>query len=185
VQAGAGRRALASSPATAAESLKRIEGGAHQAELEIRQLVDLIGGDRPRSGAGGLGSVDELVRRAAAAGLSVSYRLSGTYDDVPAEVADAAYNVTQEGITNALKHAPGAPITVWVRCNRSRLSITVENGPPSGAPSGLEEAGGTYGIAGLRDRLRSVDGTLEAEPTNAGGWRLTAQLPRTRGSTSA
>ena len=184
VQAGAGRRALASDPATAAEALRHIEGGAHQAELEIGQLVGLLGSDRPRSDGGGLGSLDELVRRAAAAGLSVSYRFSGAYDDLPAELSDVAYSVAQEGITNALKHASGAPIDVSVHGGGSALSITVENERSGSAQSGLEDAGGAYGIAGLRDRLRSVGGTLEAGPTNAGGWRLTAQLPRVHGSAS-
>src|ERR1700727_294693 len=185
VQAGAGRRALASNPATAAEALRHIEGGAHQAELEIQQLVDLLGSDHPRSNGGGLGSLDERVRRAAATGLSVSYRFSGSYDDVPGQVADIAYSVVQEGITNALKHASGAPIDVSVHGATSTVSITVENGTPSSTQSGLEDAGGTYGIVGLRDRLCSVGGTLEAGPTSAGGWRLMAQLPRAHRSTSA
>jgi signal transduction histidine kinase len=180
VQAGAGRRALASNPATAAEALGHIEGGAHQAELEIQQLVDLLGSDRPHSDAGGLRLLDELVRRAAGTGLSVSYRFSGTHDNVSAEFADVAYNVAREGITNALKHASGALINVAVHGSESGLSITVENGRPSSAPSGLEDAGGSYGIDGLRNRLRSVGGTLEAGPTNAGGWRLMAQLPPMR-----
>jgi signal transduction histidine kinase len=185
VQAGAGRRALASDPDTAAEALRHIEGGAHQAELEIGQLVDLLGNDHPRSNGGGLGPLDELVRRAAATGLSVSYRFSGSYDDVPGEVADIAYSVVQEGITNALKHGSGAPIDVSVHSGNRTVSITVENGPPSSVQSGLEDAGGTYGIVGLRDRLCSVGGTLEAGPTSAGGWRLMAQLPRAHRSTSA
>ena len=184
VQAGAGRRALASSPDTAAEALRHIEGGAHQAQLEIHQLVDLLGSEHPRSNGGGLGSLDELVRRAAHAGLSVRYRFSGSYDGVPAELADVAYSVGQEGITNALKHAPGASIDVSVHGGDGGLSITVENGRPSSTPSGLEDAGGTYGITGLRDRLRSAGGTLEAGPTSGGGWRLAAQLLPARGSTS-
>jgi signal transduction histidine kinase len=111
----------------------------------------------------------------------VSYRFSGTHDDVPAELAEVAYNVAQEGITNALKHASGAPVNVSVHGRDGGLSITVENGRSSSVQSGLEDAGGSFGIAGLRDRLGSVGGTLEAGPTNAGGWRLTAELPRTHG----
>ncbi len=185
VQAGAGRRALASDPATAVEALRHIEGGAHQAQLEIGQLVDLLGSDRPRSNGEGLGSLDELVRRAAAAGLSVSYRFSGSCGDAPAELADVAYSVAQEGITNALKHAPGAPIKISVHGGDSVVSITVENGHSNSARSGLEDAGGSYGIAGLRQRLCSVGGTLVAGPTDGGGWRLTAELPRIQRSTSA
>jgi len=176
IQAGAGRRALTTSPATAADSLAHIEGGAQQAELEIESLIELLGRDGSHAEGGGLQMLDELVRRAAATGLSVTYRLSGTHDTVPLELAQAAYHVIQEGITNALKHAPGAPITVAVHTSASRLTITVENGPPSDAGAGLQDAGASYGIDGLRRRLRDTGGLLRAGPRADGGWRLEAEL---------
>jgi signal transduction histidine kinase len=184
VQAGAGRRALTSNPGIAVEALRHIEGGAHQAELEVGQLVELLGDDRVRSDGTGLRLLDELVRRAAATGLSVTYRFSGALDDLPAELADAAYHVAQEGITNALKHAPGAPISVTVQARSPDLSITIQNGPPTAPRSGLEHAGGDFGVAGLRDRLLGVGGSLQTGPTAGGGWQLTAQLPRAGGPTS-
>jgi signal transduction histidine kinase len=178
LQAGAGRRALATQPATAAESLEHIQRGAHQAELEIEELAALLADHPPRAGDRGLGPLDQLVQRAAATGLSVTCKFTGNHDNLPAEITDAAYRVTQEGITNALKHAPGAPITVEVHASSTGLWITVENGPPSGPGSGLDKAGGGYGIAGLSDRLRCVEGTLQAGQTPTGGWRLAARLPR-------
>jgi signal transduction histidine kinase len=179
VQAGAGRRALDSDPATAAESLRHIEGSAGQAKLEIASLVDLLAADNPRAGdGGGLGMVDELIRRSVAAGLAVTYRFSANLDHLPAALADAAYHVAQEGITNALKHAPGAPIIVDVNATTTALSITVENGAHDAESSGVEHAGGGYGLAGLRDRVASAGGTLHADPTPIGGWRTTAVIPR-------
>ena len=180
VQAGAGRRALDRSPATAAESLAYIEGGAHQAELEIDSLAKLLGGDPSHSNREGLQMLDELVQRAAATGLSVTYHLSGAHDNVPDELAQAAYHVTQEGITNALKHAPGAPITVTVHSSTPSLTIVVDNGPPSDSSPGLEDTGGTYGLQGLRDRLQPIGGSLRAGPTTDSGWRLEAELQRPR-----
>jgi signal transduction histidine kinase len=178
VQAGAGRRAVGTSPETAAESLTHIEGGARQAELEIESLIELLGRDGSHAPGTGLRMLDELVRRAAATGLSVTYRLSGVHDSVTPELAQAAYHVTQEGITNALKHAPGAPITIVVHAGGPRLEIAVENGPPSALGSGLRDVGGSYGIDGLRARLEPLGGSLLAGPNTDGGWRLEAALPR-------
>jgi len=178
VQAGAGRRAVATSPATAAESLTHIEVGARQAELEIESLIELLGRDGSRAHGRGLRMLDELVRRAAATGLSVTYRLSGVHDSVAPELAQAAYHVTQEGITNALKHAPGAPITIAVHASGPRLKVTVENGPPSAFGPGLRDVGGSYGVDGLRARLQPLGGSLLAGPRADGGWRLEAVLPR-------
>ena len=148
-----------------------------QAELEIAQLVDLLGDHEPATDQTGLRALDELVRRAAATGLAVSYAFSGDDNEVSPELANAAFHVTQEGITNALKHAPGAPIRVAVHAASGGLSVVVENGPPRDTATGLEDAGGTHGINGLRDRLAVVGGELRAGPTRDGGWRLTAELP--------
>ena len=63
IQAGAGRRALSSDPATAADALTHIQGGAAQAELEIAQLVDLLENHEPATDQTGLRVLDELERR--------------------------------------------------------------------------------------------------------------------------
>jgi signal transduction histidine kinase len=177
VQAGAGRRALSSNPASTAESLTYIEGGAVQAELEIAQLVDLLGDREPATAQTGLRALDELVQRASATGLAVSYAFSGDDNEVSPELANAALHVTQEGITNALKHAPGAPIAVALHAADGRLTVVVENESPRDAPSGLEQAGGRHGIAGLRDRVAAAGGHMQAGPTPPGGWRIAAEMP--------
>ncbi len=181
VQAGAGRRAIDSSPETATQSLAHISAGARQAELEIESLMGLVARQDLNGDSPGLQMLDELVQRAAATGLSVTYRLNGAHDAVPPELAQAAYHVTQEGITNALKHAPGAAITVAVDASARSLKVLVENGPtadPDRCDAGLRDTGGGYGIAGLRRRLEAIGGLLNAGPSAGGGWRIEADLPR-------
>jgi signal transduction histidine kinase len=177
VQAGAGRRALDSDPAIAAESLRHIEAGAQQAGAEIEQLVGLLAEDPARSRGRAAQMLDELVRQAAATGLAITYRVGGADRALPAEISDVVYRVAQEGITNVLKHAPGAAIAVDLSTRRGAIAITVENGPAVAPGPGLERAGGGYGLAGLQDRVFDAGGTLCAGSTSAGGWRLAAQLP--------
>jgi hypothetical protein len=55
--------------------------------------------------------LDELARRAAATGLSVTYRLSGFHDSVASELAQAAYPVTQEVAPTASRLVAGRPET--------------------------------------------------------------------------
>jgi signal transduction histidine kinase len=108
----------------------------------------------------------------------VSYRLTGAQDPIDAQVALIAYRVVQEAITNALKHAAGAPITVSVSHARDHVAIEVTNGAAApGDPSAtLTAIGGGHGLHGLRERITAAGGVLAAEPT-ADGWRLTARLP--------
>ena len=177
VQAGAGQRQLDSNPAQAARSLEHVGGAARQAELELSQLLELLGEEGPRRSDSGLRLIDELVRQAGASGLPVTCRLSGAHDALPPGLSDAVYRVAQEGLTNALKHAPGAPVQVAVDAGERAAVITIQNGPPRGAPSELQSAGGEHGIRGMRERVRERGGTLEAGPTADGGWSVTARLP--------
>jgi signal transduction histidine kinase len=178
VQAGAGRRAVAADPEIAAESLRHIEGSAHHAEQEIDQLVGLLAREQDER-TGSLNDVDELIRRAAETGLDVSYAFSGSSERLPNAVTEVAYRVAQEAITNALKHAPGAPIQVEVNATATRLTVSVENGPAPAGANGhhLAASGGSYGLDGLRQRIRNLDGSFEASPTETGGWRVLTEMP--------
>ena len=178
VQAGAGRRASPGRPEVLAESLRHIEVGAQSAREEIDQLVGLLGEDaRDGSADGGLRRLDELLRGAARSGLSITYSFAGSRDQVAPKLAEVAYRVTQEGIANALKHAPGSSIRVEVEVTSAELSVTVENTAPTGTGARLATAGGRFGLAGLRERIVELRGTLDARPTPTGGWRLAARLP--------
>jgi signal transduction histidine kinase len=176
VQAGAGQRQLAANPAQAARSLEHVGGAARQAELELGQLLELLGEASPSRSGGGLGLIDELVRQAGASGLPVSCRFVGMHDALSAELADTAYRVAQEGLTNAFKHAPGAQVHVTVDAGERAAVVTVQNGPSGGAATELHGAGGQHGLRGMRERVSDCGGTLEAGPTADGGWRVVARL---------
>ena len=188
VQAAAGRRALAEHPEIASDSLRHIEGAAHSAGAEMDQLVGLLADEPAAAPTGdGLRALDDLLRRAAASGLSIKYSIAVEHEPVRSAVAEVAYRVAQEGITNALKHAPGAEISVEAKVDDERLSVAVENGAPRAGGHPLAKLGGGFGLAGLRERIAALGGSLEAEPTAAGGWRLAAGLPvgERRGSGAA
>jgi len=186
VQAGAGQRQLASKPAEAAQSLEHVSSAARQAELELGQLLELLGEDSPGRADGGLRLIDELVRQAGASGLPVTCRFSGHHDALPSDVSEAAYRVAQEGLTNSLKHAPGAPVQVAIDANERAALITVQNGPPRhSSTSELTSTGGHHGIRGMRERVADCGGTLEAGPTADGGWRIAARLPLSQPATTS
>jgi signal transduction histidine kinase len=178
IQAGAGQRLTAADPSLAAEAFDSIGEVAQQAEAEIGRLLDLLDATGEQRGADGLRLIGELVTRAAAAGLAVSCRFSGSADGLPAPAADAAYRVVQESLTNALKHAPGAPVDIVVEGAGGYVEIDVRSGPAVGPPSGLERSGGGRGLTGMRERVAACGGELAAGPAQDGGWQVVARLPR-------
>ena len=92
----------------------------------------------------------------------------------------AVFRVAQQAISNALQHAPGAPITVELRRTEDSLELSVLNGPahrPSTDPGG----GGT-GLTVMRERADAVGGSLHAGPVEGGGWRVRLVLPLAQGA---
>jgi signal transduction histidine kinase len=87
-----------------------------------------------------------------------------------------AFRVVQESLTNALRHAPGAPVRVLVRGEDGRsLTVRVENDQArAGARTDLVGTG--RGLAGLRERVLEAGGAFAAGPTSEGGWLVQAHL---------
>ena len=177
VQASAGQRLAVRDPEATAETFQAIAGAARQAEEDMGRLVALLGDEDAIGQAPDLALVEELVLRAAGSGLDVKLRLEGDREGLPAALVETAYRLVQEGLTNALRYAAGAAVRVLVRGDRDGLLVEVANGPAA-AESALAGAGLGTGLQGLRERVVVCGGTLEAGPTDEGGWLLSARLPR-------
>jgi signal transduction histidine kinase len=181
VQASAGQRVAAADREGVAEALESVAEAAAQAQTEIGRLVELLSGGPPAAGPPGLPMVGELVRRASDTGLAVSCRFAGSCDRLAPAASEAAYRVVQEALTNALKHAPGAPVDITVRSQGTEVAVDVVNAAPRQQPSGLERSGGSFGLAGMRDRVAACGGSLTCGPTAVGGWQVSALLPADAG----
>ncbi|MFE2991279.1 hypothetical protein [Streptomyces sp. NPDC059262] len=80
----------------------------------------------------------------------------------------------QEALTNAAKHAPGAPVTVEHAQNESgTTTVKVTNGRPRHRPG---PAGSGTGLIGLRARVTALGGSFEAGPHEE-GYRVSASIP--------
>lgn len=92
--------------------------------------------------------------------------IDGTPRALPAAAGLALYRAAQEGLTNARKHAPGAPTDVSLAFDRGSTTVRVRNGacpkPPANAP------GSGLGLQGLRERLELAGGKLDAGTADDG-----------------
>ncbi|WP_280846219.1 MULTISPECIES: histidine kinase [unclassified Streptomyces] len=103
----------------------------------------------------------------------IACEITGEPGELPAEVQSALGWVVREATTNVLRHGDAKRCTVAVRTEEERVELTVEN---DGVLRSSGGAGGS-GLAGLRERLAAVAGTLEAGPAREGVFRLVAQVP--------
>jgi signal transduction histidine kinase len=145
---------------------------------ELRQLLGLLQedpDDAPLAPQPGLADLDELVEDARRAGLDVTLVRCGADRELDPTIGRTAYRVVQEALTNAGKHAPGGPVTVTLDLRAGELAVTVVNRRPTRPPTALPSGG--LGLVGLRERVRTVGGTLRAEPRLDGGFGLEAVMP--------
>jgi signal transduction histidine kinase len=177
IQAGAGQRLAGTDPQRSREAFQAIAGAAREAESDLGRLVALLGDRETATSSPDLELVEELIERAAASGLDVRLRLEGDPDGLPGPLLALTHRVVQEGITNALRYASGAPVGVLVRAVPDALLVEVENAPARAA-SPLAGAGTGNGLRGLRERASELGGTIAAGPAAGGGWRLAARVPR-------
>jgi signal transduction histidine kinase len=173
VQAAAGQRLAGRDPAATSEAFGVIAESARRGREDLGRLVDLLGGETVE--APDLSLIDEVIARAARSGLAVTCRFEGDRDGVPAPVAHAAFRVVQEGLTNALRHAPGAAVQVLVRGSGRALTVRVVNDRAAGSSPGIVGTG--QGLRGLRERVQHLGGSLDAGEVSGGGWLLEARLP--------
>lgn len=101
--------------------------------------------------------------------------ITGGVRELDEEAAFALYRIAQEALTNATKHAPGAPVELALDYRPDAVELAVRNGLPAGS-AGPEAAGAGYGLSGMRERLEPLGGELTVGPVD-GGWRVAAKIP--------
>ena len=179
VQAAGARQVLEKNPERAVEAASLIERTGREALAEIRQLFGPVrrgGGAEPLSGAQTIARVDDLARRARAAGLRVELRVTGDAVELPAGIDLAAYRIVQEALTNALKHSPGARARVTVAYEPNEI-VLERRGRRRGAARRLR--------AGRRGRWPRVGGHARARRGVRGrraGWARAGRRLRGAGA---
>ena len=142
---------------------------------ELRQMVTVLRASGARSQELSpqftLDDIDGLV---AASGLEVDVSI-----DVPEglspSVQRAVYRAVQEGLANAGRYAPGAPVAVNCSTVNGSLVLSVENGPSDYGPTDVPST--QHGHIGLAERAELLGGTFEAEETPERGYVIRLVVP--------
>ena len=181
VHAGAAEQHV-TEPAVVRASLVAIQDVGRQAVIDMARLLQVLRSDHDEIGLApqpGIAELDRLCDAARDAGTPVTLEVSDGLAAVPDTVGLTVYRVVQEGLTNAVRHAPRAPVAVCVCSQADELRLLIRNDP--GLQPNLEPrptAG--HGLAGIAERLRLFGGTLRAGPNDRGGFELIATLPLER-----
>jgi signal transduction histidine kinase len=183
LQAAAARRVLATDPHFAEIALAAMETSARAALADLDHVLGLLRDDR-REGLdtapqATLSDVDRLVDAARAGGITVTVQCEGDLTRLPAAVSREAYRIVQEGLTNAIRHAgrraDQLTLDLTIALGPGGLRLQVTN-PVTGPLPSAEPTTGGRGLAGIRERVAVLRGTVDASLVD-GSWRLAVTLP--------
>ena len=93
---------------------------------------------------------------------------------LPGEVETALYRIVQESLTNVVKHAQAAHVSVLLTRRGGSVAAVIEDDGRGFEPG---EADGGFGLEGMRERIQLLDGTLTIESAPGGGTTLVAEVP--------
>lgn len=109
------------------------------------------------------------------AGLAADVRVPPAMDPIPPEISIAVYRIVQESLTNALKYAQARSITVELKQPPGRLELRVADDGVGIA--NFETAHFTHGIAGMRQRARSLGGDFRLHSSPGNGTEIVVTFP--------
>jgi signal transduction histidine kinase len=178
VQSGVALHLNQELPEQARSSLAAIKQASRNALSELRSVLEILRQEdepAPRSPTSTLAHLDELVAQAGAAGLEVRTEIEGGARPLPFGVDVAAFRIVQEALTNVTRHA--GPATATVRVCYGERDLTVEVDDDGRGHPVHNGAGGGKGIVGMRERVATLGGDLDAGPRPGGGFRVRARLP--------
>jgi signal transduction histidine kinase len=162
-------------PVRASEVMREVSATGRTALADMRRLLGVL-----RPGSDGvermpqpdLSTIPSLVDRVRATGLNVDFHETGTQFDVPAAVGLTVYRITQESLTNVLKHAADpSHVDVSLSFDRPFVGVSISN---DGAPVRGSVEG--HGLHGMRERAAVFGAHLDAGPRAQGGWEVVSKI---------
>ncbi|TMR23432.1 sensor histidine kinase [Nonomuraea turkmeniaca] len=159
------------------ENLAGIRENAVEALTELRRILGVLRaqdtpGDAPQPT---LDRLDELLANVRGAGVVLTAETAGEPRPLSPGVELSAFRIVQEALSNAMRHAPGAPVAVRLCYHPHALTIRVANAAPAAAVPPSPGAG--HGLLGMRERAAMLGGDLVTGPTPDGGYEVSVFLP--------
>jgi two-component system, NarL family, sensor histidine kinase DesK len=173
-------RLLPAQAERAAAEIADVEQVARQALGEVRETVS---GYRRPTLEGELAGA-----RMALAAAGIETEVAGAEVSLAEEVEAVLAWAVREGATNVIRHSAARHCTLRVSAAAGAAEVEVlDDGPDAagatgaagdaGAAAASNGGGGGHGLAGLRERVSAIDGTVSAGPRAGGGYRLAVSVP--------
>jgi len=173
----AARVCLPERPEMAQEKLQEAQNIMKQAKVEMQRIVfDLHPATLRESGL--VPAVETYVNDYQEhTGIRCSFDTTGPTQRLPDARERAVYRVVQEALHNVARHAHASQSWVQLAFLPHMLQVTVEDDGQGFDPRMAENRHDHLGLMSMRERMQSVNGTLEVDTTPGQGTRIFARVP--------
>ena len=182
LQLTAARHLLRRDPDEADAALADAERVGRDSLNQVRRTVGMLRSGEPASEHDGGGpsptleDLEHLLTDYRSAGISVRADVVGPVAALDTSRSMAGYRIVQEAMANVSKHSPAAETRVTVQVDAAGGACRIVVANRGGSARSRTAPRGGFGLVGMRERARSVGGTVDAGPV-ADGWRVSAELP--------
>ena len=115
-------------------------------------------------------------------GLATSIHFSMDVDHIDEEIGNDqaihVYRIVQEGINNILKHADATEARVTIRTEPDAVRLTISDNGKGISVAGDSNGRRGFGLVGISERAKAMNGTVSIESTPGKGTILTIAIPR-------
>ncbi|MFB7631409.1 sensor histidine kinase [Streptomyces sp. NPDC056149] len=168
-------------PPQATKAFQDIQDGAITVMQELRRVITVLRDEDGQADeetcayASCHEFLEALARNMRAVGIQAAYSVEGTVRPLDAGTESRLYRVSREALTNAAKHAPGAPVRIGLAFAPRSVTLTVHNGRPVQRLKPVGGSGG-LGLHSMRSVVEMGGGTFRAGPAADGGYRIEAVM---------
>ena len=94
---------------------------------------------------------------------------------LPAKLETIIFRVIQEALTNVVKHAEAETVRITVASRERSVVLAIEDDGRGFSEARTHDGG--FGLVGMRERVASLNGSLEIESTHGSGTRIAVEIP--------
>ncbi|MGA2504080.1 MAG: two-component regulator propeller domain-containing protein [Anaerolineales bacterium] len=160
---------------TAAGHLRDLRDTAQEALREMRLLIFEL--HRPELGEGGLAvalqaRLDAVETRG---GIHAELLVEGS-EQISRLVQAELYNISQEALNNALKHAHANSVRIHLGFGDAETEMQISDDGVGFEPADYVTGGG-FGIPGMKERSQKIGGTLQIDSAPGKGTTIIVRVP--------
>jgi PAS domain S-box-containing protein len=149
--------------ATTVDSIRRISDDLRPAMLDSLGLVAAI--------------ENHVTKFSEQSGIACDLSMNQTDYDLDPEVATALFRITQEVLTNVARHSGASLVVIRLQEIEDKILLIVQDNG-CGLPPATDEKKKSFGLVGMRERVKMLGGTLDIFNEKGAGVRIEACVPK-------